>query len=405
MLLGEVRARIAFALKQAGKAVLALLLVTSVAYALEEAKECEGEGIEAIVACTRILTKDPTNAAALSQRGMLYATARQYEKALSDLNAALLQDTDQEANLTARSHVNFRLGRFDAAIADANQLLNDRRNLRGLYHRANAHLGSGQFANAVVDYTAYINRDDDFIFAYTGRARALSELNLDNSALRDADMAFNLLTKSTEPRSPDQADVYETRGAIYEKLQLIFRARSDYARCVEYDPERQACAASLQRLQAQDLTGSDLKLLATAMAAPLDESPAEKNPGSETPPNETSAETSSVPATSGIFAAYTPTEHHTSRVVWGPSVQVASELSMQQCRSTSDACGNKPAVTGNLDDVFAVMCCSKPRVGCAAFASANAADAKRGVEELFKEAGFSKCKLANTLSARTGQKP
>jgi hypothetical protein len=57
-----------------------------------------------------------------------------------------------------------------------------------------------------------------------------------------------------------------------------------------------------------------------------------------------------------------------------------------------------------MGDVFAVMCCTKPRRGCAVGVAGARQEALKSVEKTFAEAGYSQCTLRHYLSAATGRK-
>jgi hypothetical protein len=70
----------------------------------------------------------------------------------------------------------------------------------------------------------------------------------------------------------------------------------------------------------------------------------------------------------------------------------------------SKTCADGPSSTDELDDVFAVMCCSRPSRGCAVAVAASRQEAMKGVQKMFSDAGFSNCSLRHYLSAATGRK-
>ena len=59
---------------------------------------------------------------------------------------------------------------------------------------------------------------------------------------------------------------------------------------------------------------------------------------------------------------------------------------------------------GEMEDVFAVMCCTKPRRGCAVGVAGARQDALKSVQKTFADAGYSNCSLRYYLSAATGKK-
>jgi hypothetical protein len=104
------------------------------------------------------------------------------------------------------------------------------------------------------------------------------------------------------------------------------------------------------------------------------------------------------------WAAIDPNREGSSPVVWGPTEAEARERAVEACKKTSKTCANGPASTDTPDDVFALMCCSRPSQGCAISVGANRQDAMKSVQKTFSEAGFSNCSLRHYLSAATGRK-
>jgi hypothetical protein len=70
----------------------------------------------------------------------------------------------------------------------------------------------------------------------------------------------------------------------------------------------------------------------------------------------------------------------------------------------SATCAGSPALTDAMGDVFAVVCCAAPRLGCAVSAAATPGKALREVERLFGAAGYTRCALRHDLSAASGKR-
>ena len=69
------------------------------------------------------------------------------------------------------------------------------------------------------------------------------------------------------------------------------------------------------------------------------------------------------------WAAIDPNREVTSTVVWGASEVQAKERAVDACEKVSKTCANGPATTNDMGDVFAVMCCARPKLGCAVAAA------------------------------------
>jgi hypothetical protein len=104
------------------------------------------------------------------------------------------------------------------------------------------------------------------------------------------------------------------------------------------------------------------------------------------------------------WAAIDPNREVSSGVVWGSTEAQAKERAVDACEKVSKTCANGPATTNDMGDVFAVMCCSRPKLGCAAAAADSREDATTSVRKNLTDAGFSSCTLRHYMSAGSGKK-
>jgi hypothetical protein len=104
------------------------------------------------------------------------------------------------------------------------------------------------------------------------------------------------------------------------------------------------------------------------------------------------------------WAAVDPNNETSSAVAWGANEEEASRRAIEACKRVSETCANGPAVTDDMREVFALVCCTKPKLGCAASAAANKRDASRAAQKMFAEAGYSECAVRHYLQAGTGKR-
>lgn len=102
------------------------------------------------------------------------------------------------------------------------------------------------------------------------------------------------------------------------------------------------------------------------------------------------------------YASVAPNEELSAPVVWGKTQEDTAAAALKACRELSDSCSTRPAWTDTKDDVFALMCCNKPKIGCAIGVGLIEEMAKKNVQKTFDDAGYSSCKIGKYLSARTG---
>jgi hypothetical protein len=104
------------------------------------------------------------------------------------------------------------------------------------------------------------------------------------------------------------------------------------------------------------------------------------------------------------WAAITPNLENSSTVVWATDKEQAKKLAVLACKQVSQTCAATPASTNGMDHMFAVMCCSDPKTGCAAAVGANREAALKEVKKIFSDGGYSKCTLKSYFKAGTGEK-
>ena len=110
------------------------------------------------------------------------------------------------------------------------------------------------------------------------------------------------------------------------------------------------------------------------------------------------------PAQEKRWAAIDPNNETTSPVAWSSTETKARQEAVEACTRASKTCANGPASTNEMEDVFAVMCCTKPRRGCAVGVAGARQEALKSVQKTFTDAGYSNCTLRHYLSAATGRK-
>jgi len=104
------------------------------------------------------------------------------------------------------------------------------------------------------------------------------------------------------------------------------------------------------------------------------------------------------------WAALDPNGEGTSPVAWGATEEEARQRAVEACKKVSKTCANGPASTHEPNEVFAVVCCTAPRRGCAVSAAANRREAAKNVQEMFADAGYKDCSVQHYISAATGKR-
>lgn len=104
------------------------------------------------------------------------------------------------------------------------------------------------------------------------------------------------------------------------------------------------------------------------------------------------------------WAAIAPNLENSATVVWATTKDQAKKLAVLACKQVSQTCVEQPASTNGMDHVFAVMCCTEPKNGCAAAVGASRQSALKEVKRLFTDGGYSQCSLKSYYDAGTGEK-
>ena len=104
------------------------------------------------------------------------------------------------------------------------------------------------------------------------------------------------------------------------------------------------------------------------------------------------------------WAALTPDSNAHAYFGWGTTREKANAAALRTCRRVSRGCAVPPGSTPNLNDIFALMCCTNPRLACAVYPAAAKEMAHEKVTGLFIDAHFSNCAVKGYYSARTGKR-
>jgi hypothetical protein len=104
------------------------------------------------------------------------------------------------------------------------------------------------------------------------------------------------------------------------------------------------------------------------------------------------------------WAALDPNSESSSPVAWGATEAEARERAVEACKKVSKTCANGPASTDNMREVFAVTCCTQPRVGCGVSAAPTSREAMRIVQKMLTDSGYSNCSVKHFMSAGSGKK-
>ena len=152
------------------------------------------------------------------REGILQIQQNDLQGALKNLDQAVMLESGNPTILVNRGLVHDELGEYALAIADYTAAIERDETLsEAYYNRANAHHNLEQYEEAVADYSQAIEQQEDFAYAYVNRAINLAAMGEDERAIAD-------LTKAVEifKRNDDTADVERVEAKI-KKMKLALK--------------------------------------------------------------------------------------------------------------------------------------------------------------------------------------
>jgi tetratricopeptide (TPR) repeat protein len=229
---------------------------------------CEGSVAADIIAgCSRLLQRPNLTPQqqfnVLMRRGNGYWLDKQFERALSDFDAAVRLNPKSAAALANRAGAFRETQQYDRAIADASESLKlDDKNARTYWVRGTSFVGLNDFDRAIADFTRSISLEPKFAPAYSWRAIAWKAKGDDDRALYDADQVVKLLPnvgsgynsrclilenrgeyeqalpdcENAVKLAPDNALYHINRGIVRFRQGNVDRAMEDFTRAIRLDP-------------------------------------------------------------------------------------------------------------------------------------------------------------------------
>jgi hypothetical protein len=104
------------------------------------------------------------------------------------------------------------------------------------------------------------------------------------------------------------------------------------------------------------------------------------------------------------WAAIVPNNETSSSIVWAASQDQARRHAIDACKKVSQTCAAGPTDTKEMNNMFAVMCCTQAAVSCGAAVANSREAALAAVKKKFSDAGYTQCSLKNYFNAGTGER-
>jgi tetratricopeptide (TPR) repeat protein len=186
---------------------------------------------------------NPNNATAYNERGLLWDTKGEYEKAIADYTEALRIEPNTAAYFNNLGTVWQVKGEHQKALANfAEAIRLDPKTALRYAHRANTWRAMGHYEYALLDVNYAIRLDPNYADAYAGRGNAWYDKDDYDKAIADFDQAIRL--------KPKVAVYYRNRGKSYFKHGSFNRAIADYNEAIRLDPSNEWGYARLAYLRA-----------------------------------------------------------------------------------------------------------------------------------------------------------
>ncbi|MBI1257630.1 MAG: tetratricopeptide repeat protein [Chloroflexi bacterium] len=187
---------------------------------------------------------DPNNYWNYDELGKIYFTRQEYTLSVSAYTRALTLESNPSAYLW-RGMAYHLLGDLPHALADltkAKQL--DPTNIDVLQEHGWTNFDAKNYADALLDFTAALERNDQSTNAYIGRGDAYRESGNIPDALADFTAALAI--------DPDLAIAYYERGYTYQMDGDNEAARADYLETIKRDDYYTSAYIQLARLELND---------------------------------------------------------------------------------------------------------------------------------------------------------
>ncbi|MEU6732050.1 tetratricopeptide repeat protein [Streptomyces physcomitrii] len=197
-------------------------------------QDLTGESAGVIPALTLILTGSgattATRALAHSIRGREHRDAEDYEKALTDYNAALHHDPNLARAHSGRGVTHIRMKRYTEARNDlARSVELDPDDTWAVLMLCFVYRITGRHSEALAELNRVIEREPDYAFAIANRGETYQRMERYDNALTDLNHAIEL--------EPNTAWTIASRGETYRLTGRYDEALTDFDRAIELEPD------------------------------------------------------------------------------------------------------------------------------------------------------------------------
>jgi serine/threonine protein kinase/cytochrome c-type biogenesis protein CcmH/NrfG len=192
-----------------------------------------------------VKTSSATPFEATLQRGTSLLEKGEYDRAVTELAAAIGLAPQDVRPLSRRGVAWLRKGQFQKAVDDFTAALRIAPDAKDHVNRGLAYRGLNQANQAIADFDAALRLNPDCASAHFFRSDCQLKLNRYDEAIADASQAIELATKTPDPAFA-LADAYTLRGSAYVLQEHPSLAVKDLTAAIRLDPKDLAAVHQLR---------------------------------------------------------------------------------------------------------------------------------------------------------------
>ena len=190
----------------------------------------KGEYDRAILEYNKAIKIDPGSTNAYNNRGNAYQDKSEYDRAIRDYTKAIEIDPKDAIAYTGRGNVFDAKGEHDRAIEDHTKAIQfDPKFVEAYNNRGITYADKGEFDRAILDLTKAIEIDPNYAIAYTNRGNTFYDKGDYDHAIADHTKAIDII--------PRFAEAYNNRGVTYADKGEFDRAILDFTKVIEINPK------------------------------------------------------------------------------------------------------------------------------------------------------------------------
>lgn len=184
-----------------------------------------------------VVRKSPGKARPIYNRGLVYESRRELDKAITDYSKAIMLEPNFYAAYNNRGDVYKRKGEPDKAMDDFNKAIEINPGGYEAYNnRGSAYQYKGDLDRAIADFSQAVEIKPDYDKAYSNRGNAYQSKGEFDRALSDYNKALEI--------RPGSYEAYNNRGLVYQSQNALDKALADYNKALEIKPDYEKAYAN-----------------------------------------------------------------------------------------------------------------------------------------------------------------